>query len=74
MEAKIKEEIKCAIHSYGHLINLFQEVNGEQFSEMIKKVYDCNEERNSYFCNLIRHNILKISRQPILYFYTLKDN
>lgn len=74
MKASIEEEIKYAINTYGHLLNLFDEVSGEQFSQMIHNVYDCTNERNKYICNLVKENILKISRQPVLYFYTLKNN
>ena len=31
MEADVKQDIRYAIHAYGHLISMFQEVSGEQF-------------------------------------------
>ena len=53
MEANVKQEIRDAINAYGHLISIFQEVSGEQFSQMIANTYDCKDARNKYFCNIL---------------------
>lgn len=74
MEADVKQDIMYAIHAYGHLISIFQEVSGEQFSQMIATTYDCNNARNKYFCDIVRKNILTIRRQGAIFLYTLSLN
>lgn len=74
MEADVKQDIKYAIHAYGHLISMFQEVSGEQFSQMIANTYDCSNVRNQYFCDIVRKNILTIRRQGSMFLYTLALN
>ena len=74
MEADVKQDIKHAIFAYGHLISMFQEVSGEQFSQMIANTYDCKNARNRYFCDIVRKNILTIRRQGTIFLYTLPLN
>ena len=74
MKEDVKQDIKYAIYAYGHLISIFQEVSGEQFSQMIASTYDCNNVRNQYFCDIIRKNILTIRRQGATVLYTLALN
>ena len=74
MEADVKQNIKYAIFAYGHLISMFQEVSGEQFSKMIAKTYDCSNARNQYFCDIVRKNISTIRRQGTIFLYTLTLN
>ena len=74
MEADVKQDIKYAIFAYGHLISMFQEVSGEQFSQMIANTYDCKNARNRYFCDIVRKNILTIRRQGTIFLYTLPLN
>ena len=74
MEEEVKQDIKHAIGVYGHLISMFQEVSGEQFSQMITSTYDCNNARNQYFCDIIRKNVLTIRRQQAMFLYTLALN
>lgn len=74
MEADVKQDIKYAIHAYGYLISMFQEVSGEQFSQMIANTYDCSNARNQYFCDIVRKNILTIRRQGTMFLYTLALN
>ena len=74
MEADVKQEIRDAINTYGHLISIFQEVSGEQFSQMIANTYDCKDARNKYFCKVIRENILWIRREPTIFQYTMATN
>ena len=74
MEADVKQDIKYAIFAYGHLISMFQEVSGEQFSQMIANTYDCKNARNQYFCDIVRKNILTIRRQGTIFLYTLALN
>ena len=74
MEADVKQDIKYAIHAYGHLISMFQEVSGEQFSQMITNTYDCSNVRNQYFCDIIRKNVSTIRRQGAIFLYTLTLN
>ena len=74
MEADIKQEIRDAINAYGHLISIFQEVSGEQFSQMIANTYDCKDARNKYFCKVVRENILWIRREPTIFHYTMATN
>ena len=74
MEADVKQDIRYAIHAYGHLISMFQEVSGEQFSQMIANTYDCSNARNQYFCDIVRKNILTIRRQRAIFLYTLALN
>ena len=74
MEADVKQDIKYAIHAYGYLISMFQEVSGEQFSQMIASTYDCSNARNQYFCDIVRKNILTIRRQGTIFLYTLALN
>ena len=71
MEEDVKQDIKYAICAYGHLISIFQEVSGNQFSQMIANTYDCNNARNQYFCDIIRKNVLTIRRQGAMFLYTL---
>ena len=74
MEADVKQDIMYAIHAYGHLISIFQEVSGEQFSQMIATTYDCSNARNKYFCDIVRKNILTIRTQGAIFLYTLSLN
>ena len=74
MEADVKQDIKYAIFAYGHLISMFQEVSGEQFSQMITNTYDCSNTRNQYFSDIIRKNVLTIRRQGAIFLYTLTLN
>ena len=74
MEADVKQDIKYAIFAYGHLISMFQEVSGEQFSQMIANTYDCKNARNQYFCDIVRKNTLTIRRQGTIFLYTLPLN
>ena len=74
MEEDVKQDIKHAICVYGHLISMFQEVSGEQFSQMIASTYDCNNARNQYFRDIVRQNILTIRRQGRILSYTLALN
>ena len=74
MEADVKQDIKYAIFAYGHLISMFQEVSGEQFSQMIANTYDCSNARNEYFRDIIRKNVLTIRRQGAIFLYTLTLN
>lgn len=74
MEEDVKQDIKYAICAYGYLISMFQEVSGEQFSQMIANTYDYNNARNQYFCDIVRKNILTIKRQRAIFLYTLALN
>ena len=74
MKEDVKQDIKYAIYAYGHLISIFQEVSGEQFSQMIASTYDCNNVRNQYFGDIVRKNILTIRRQGATVLYTLALN
>lgn len=74
MEADMKQEIRYAIDTYGYLISIFQEVSGEQFSQMIANTYDCKDARNKYFCNIVKENILWIRREPTIFHYTIATN
>lgn len=74
MEADVKQEIRDAINAYGYLINIFQEVSGEQFSQMIANTYDCKDARNKYFCKVVRENILWIRREPTIFQYKMATN
>ena len=74
MEENVKQNIKYAIFAYGHLISMFQEVSGEQFSQMIANTYDCNNTRNQYFCDIVKQNILTIRRQGRIFSYTIAQN
>ena len=74
MKEGVKQDINYAICAYGHLISMFQEVSGEQFSQMIANTYDCKDARNKYFCDIIRKNVLTIRRQGAITLYTLALN
>ena len=74
MKEDVKQDIKHAIYVYGHLISMFQEVSGEQFSQMIANTYDCSNARNQYFCDIIRKNVLTIRRQQAIVLYALAQN
>ena len=74
MKKDVKQDIKYAICVYGYLISMFQEVSGEQFSQMIANTYDCSNARNQYFCDIIRKNVLTIRRQGAIFLYTLTLN
>lgn len=74
MEADVKQEIRDAINAYGHLISIFQEVSGEQFSQMNANTYDCKDARNKYFCKVVRENILWIRREPTIFQYKMATN